>query len=345
MQNNQKVIALAGNPNVGKSTVFNALTGLKQHTGNWAGKTVAVAQGESTYYGEKITIVDLPGTYSLYAHSSEEEVAKEYIESDLYDLVVVVCDATCLERNLNLVLQIQEITDRVVVCINLLDEAQKKQIRVNLKLLEKELKTPVVGIVARNKTGIYSLMDKCCSMMDLEKPPWYQVKAQSYRGEDCSFMEKAKRITERTVKFDNPDYQNRDRKLDQILTNKWSGFPIMLLLLLGVFWLTMVGSNYPSSLLAKGFDYIRLKLDVWFLLLEMPTWIHGLLLDGIYKVVAWVVSVMLPPMAIFFPLFTLLEDFGYLPRIAFNLDHKFQKACACGKQSLTMRIVFSRMRI
>lgn len=154
---NQFVIALAGNPNTGKSTVFNALTGLNQHTGNWPGKTVLQAQGNYTYHNQEFILVDLPGTYSLLANSVEEQVARDFICFAEPDVTVVVTDATCLERNLNLVLQVIEITDRVVICVNLMDEARRKNIQVDLDCLSKELGVPVVGTVARNKEGLQQL--------------------------------------------------------------------------------------------------------------------------------------------------------------------------------------------
>ena len=154
-----KVVALAGNPNVGKSTVFNSLTGLNQHTGNWPGKTVANAKGCCKSAGHSYILVDIPGTYSLMAHSAEEEVARDFICFGSPDAVAVVCDATCLERNLNLVLQILEITPDTAVCVNLMDEAKRKNIKINLKLLSERLGVPVTGITARRKKSTAKLLD------------------------------------------------------------------------------------------------------------------------------------------------------------------------------------------
>ena len=163
----EKVVALAGNPNVGKSTVFNELTGMNQHTGNWPGKTVTNAQGRTQHNGASYVLVDIPGTYSLMAHSAEEEVARDFLCFGGPDAVVVVCDATCLERNINLVLQTIEITPRVVVCVNLLDEAEKKKIHVDLTALEKNLGVPVVGTSARSGRGLGALMDR---VEDITRP-------------------------------------------------------------------------------------------------------------------------------------------------------------------------------
>lgn len=412
----ERVVALAGNPNVGKSTVFNALTGLRQHTGNWPGKTVTNAQGRCVHKGKTNILVDIPGTYSLLAHSAEEEVARDFICFGGADAVVVVCDATCLERNLNLVLQVMEITPRVVVCVNLMDEARKKGIQVRLDQLEANLGIPVVGTSARSRKGLDELLDRLDEVMEREnlhptpirytrpleeaiallQPPLERLlggRLQSrwaalrlLEGEEglleqmdryvggslredeeiaCALEQARNRLQEGGLTPDRfPDVlvacivlraeemasdavewagahsDARDRRLDKILTSKRTGFPIMLLMLFGIFWLTIVGANYPSQLLSDGLFWIQDRLTEWFAAMGAPDWLHGALVLGVYRVLAWVVSVMLPPMAIFFPLFTLLEDLGYLPRVAFNLDNYFKKACACGKQALTMCMGF-----
>ncbi|CUH94708.1 Ferrous iron transport protein B homolog [Propionispora sp. 2/2-37] len=155
----QYVVALAGNPNVGKSTVFNALTGLHQHTGNWPGKTVDNTQGTFSHRKKKFLLVDLPGTYSLLAHTTEEQIARDFICFGKPDTTVVVLDATCLERNLNLALQIMEITPSVVICVNLMDEANKKNITIHLQELEKELDVPIIATIARREEGINNLKE------------------------------------------------------------------------------------------------------------------------------------------------------------------------------------------
>lgn len=316
-------IALAGNPNVGKSTLFNALTGLRQHTGNWAGKTVAVARGSYFFEGTEYQLVDLPGTYSLSARSPEEAVARDFIRSGQAQAVVVVCDATCLERNLILVLQVLELTGHVIVCVNLLDEAERKGISVDLDLLQLQLGVPVVGISAGRKQGL----DRLCSVIA-------QFPEQNRNPRSRIEPEQRVRMAEHYAALVVHRKKSSAPKIDRILTSKAAAIPLMLLLLGGVLWLTIVGANYPSSLLSAGFAKLELLLCQW--LKPAPEWISSLLVDGIFRVTGWVVSVMLPPMAIFFPLFTLLEDLGYLPRVAFIMDHAFQKAKACGKQALTM---------
>ena len=401
----EKVIALAGNPNVGKSTVFNALTGMKQHTGNWTGKTVSNAFGNYSFNDIDYTLVDLPGTYSMLISSKEEAEARDFLLGNNIDAVIVVADATCLERNLNLVLQILEITDNVVVCVNLLDEAKKKKINVDLDELSLYLGVPVVGACASKGVGLTELKEAVESMvkhsiryfpakieydknteeyikeisvsMSNELPKklkrYYSlrllendeyvnkmfinnndVKAiierlnfnQSYSAEKNRdiivnyIMKKCEYIYSKTVVLENPEYNQRDRKIDRILTSKVTGIPIMILLILFIFWLTIVGANYPSQWLTSFFNWLRDVIIVGLQKINTPPILVSMLMDGIYKTTTWVIAVMLPPMAIFFPMFTLLEDLGYLPRIAFNMDSIFKKAHCHGKQSLTMCMGF-----
>jgi len=422
------LIALAGNPNVGKSTVFNELTGLRQHTGNWPGKTVVRAEGAFVHEGKRAKVVDLPGTYSLLAGSVDEEVARDFVLFGRPDVTVVVVDATRLERNLNLVLQILEITDRVVVFLNLVDEARRHGIAVDPAKLERELGVPVVQGIAREGVGIDNLisavhevalgthsgsairveqhtaevevaLDELVPVIqdafpEVPNARWVALRllnadeavegavqsgelGQLSHDESGALVEIAPaearhRVLKKgmSLRWSLPsDFQDVvtgrayevaeqiaarvqvrglkkvglafDRKMDEWLTSRIFGFPLMLFILATVFWITIEGANIPSSLLATALiDNGHSALKALSLGIGIPWWLDGLLLDGVYLATAWVVAVMLPPMAIFFPLFTLLEDFGYLPRVAFNLDSLFRKAGAHGKQALTMCMGF-----
>ena len=548
-QEDDKVIALAGNPNVGKSTVFNEMTGMNQHTGNWPGKTVANAQGYANDGEQGYVMVDIPGCYSLMAHSTEEEVARDFICFENPDAVIVVCDATCLERNLNLVLQILEANRRAVVCVNLMDEAKKKSITIRFDVLEERLGVPVIGTAARSGKGLEQIYEGLKHVLELNKrlesaqnmevvegeyaemeavdveleaeaeveaeetenaeakmkieeagSKEAEVEAEVKESADVSptdvntedteaeaeaeaknieardieardiearnmetaeseaekvkdienevrktaekaadrrfdenpaprilirypeyieaaiarltpvvkktagegvnirwlcarlldsnenlmeavrkylapvaeslevssllaeireewkergitqkrvsddmasvFVRKAEFICRGAVVYENQKYDKKDRLLDRLFTSKATGFPIMFLILLGVFWLTITGANYPSEMLSNGLFWLEDRISELFLAVGMPVVLNDLLVHGVYRVLAWVISVMLPPMAIFFPLFTLLEDFGYLPRVAFNLDRCFKRCAACGKQALTMCMGF-----
>lgn len=397
------IIALAGNPNTGKSTVFNSLTGLNQHTGNWTGKTVATAQGHYKFRNKDFILVDLPGTYSLLSNSVEEEVARDFICFGNPHTTIVVTDATCLERNLNLVLQILEMTDQVVVCVNLMDEASRKKIYIDLNKLSDLLGVPVVGTSARSGAGLNQLSDIVYQLSHHEIPTnpvkirydedieevieavekkirrisdqninsrWLSLKLLDndktimdsigkYLEQDIQklaldiperfqlrdrvvqcIVRQAEAISKQVVRENNQSHNTFDRKVDNILTSKRFGIPTMILLLGMIFWITLEGANIPSRYISSTLFSIEDKLTAVFAAGNLPSWLHGALILGVYRTLAWVVSVMLPPMAIFFPLFTLLEDLGYLPRVAFNLDNFFKKACAHGKQALTMCMGF-----
>lgn len=399
------VVALAGNPNTGKSTVFNSLTGLNQHTGNWTGKTVTTAYGRYKYGDKNFVLVDLPGTYSLLSNSMEEEIARDFICFGNPQATVVVTDATRLERNLNLVLQILEMTDKVVLCVNLMDEAKRKKIQIDLTNLEKILGVPVVGTNARSGEGLKGLMEAVTRVAQNEFPGkpfrvkysdeveevirqleeklkdsinnklntrWVSLKIldrdssiinsiEKYLDMDLSqvlselngvntdalrdqvatsIVRTAEQISKQVVSFGDKKYNELDRKIDDILTSKAFGIPTMLALLGLIFWITIEGANLPSQVISDLLFGLESKLSSIILVSKLPQWFHDILVLGVYRTLAWVVSVMLPPMAIFFPLFTLLEDLGYLPRVAFNLDNFFKKACAHGKQALTMCMGF-----
>ena len=422
------LIALAGNPNVGKSTVFNALTGLRQHTGNWPGKTIVRAEGAFAHRNKRIKLVDLPGTYSLQAGSVDEEVAREFVLFGRPDVTVVVVDATRLERNLNLALQILDITNRVIVYLNLTDEARRHGIGTDPKRLEQQLGVPVITGVARSNIGINELLDAAHDVAtgSIQTTPYRiarhdqsveqavasltTVVEETFPGlpssrwvsqrlltaddavidavrsgelgriGDDTITGNAAEISEdnrskvlsqaQRLRWELPDdFQDKitehtfhaaeqitaasqvrglkktsvdiDWALDRLLTNRWVGFPVMLLILAAVFWITIEGANVPSAMLASLLiDTLHPLLRAFGESTGLPWWANGFLFDGVYLATAWVVAVMLPPMAIFFPLFTLLEDFGYLPRVAFNLDSLFRRAGAHGKQALTMCMGF-----
>ena len=336
-------IALAGNPNVGKSTIFNALTGMHQHTGNWAGKTVELAKGVCTLGNQTCTLVDLPGCYSLTACSKEEEIARDFIENTHPDLVVLVCDAVCLERHLQLLIQLLSITQEVLLCVNLMDQAKKKGIDISCSALETELHIPVLGISAhrhsdikRLKSGIFSALDKNIPSSENTNSP--KISACSLPDSRVCAQE-ASRLYHAALQSDRTSHTNKDLLLDKLFTGKFTGIACMLCFLLLIFWITLTGANYVSQFLH---DILFSFEPVFYRFLQgfLPLKLCHMLAFGFYRVTAWVISVMLPPMAIFFPLFTLLEDFGYLPRVAFNLDCCFAKCKACGKQALTMIMGF-----
>ena len=329
----ERIVALAGNPNVGKSTVFNALTGMRQHTGNWAGKTVGCACGRCRSAREQYLLVDLPGTYSLQPHSAEEAVACDFVRGGEADAVVVVCDATCLERTLVLALQMHSVTPNTIVCVNLLDEARHKRIHIDLPALQAQLGMPVVGVTARKKKTLRALLDALDAVMAAPQP---RPDGALETGDPADDVRRAEAICRAAVRRETPEYAARDRRLDRLLTSRATGYPIMLLGLAAVLWLTIAGANAPSEWLAHFFSWAQGRFSALLIFLHAPPWLQGLLVDGMFRTLAWVVAVMLPPMAIFFPLFTLLEDAGYLPRVAYNLDRPFQACRACGKQALTM---------
>ena len=402
------VIALAGNPNVGKSSIFNKLTGLRRHTGNWAGKTVDNASGICRHNGKSYILTDIPGTYSLLPHSFEEEVARDFIIKENPDVVVVVCDASCLERNLNLVLQTTEITHKVVVCVNLIDEAARHGLKINLERLSERLGVPVVGTVAKKEKGLDELMDACAFVMNNKSEPVKISYTKPIEAALCALSDRldeafgqvginhrwlALRLLENDTSLSkllgkdlyekiSSDSQiisaiaqcqsscdtlcdtiasctvlaaeyacdgvlessgkakNTAEAIDRIVTGKAFGIPIMLALLALIFWLTISFANIPSQMLADFFSFIEEKLLIAAKAINIPELIYSPLIFGVYHILTRVIAVMLPPMAIFFPLFTILEDLGFLPRIAFNLDRCFHKCSACGKQALTMCMGF-----
>lgn len=337
------MIALAGNPNAGKSTLFNVLTGMRQHTGNWAGKTVESASGKCSYNGMELLFADLPGIYSLTSHSAEEKAARDFICNENPDAVIAVCDSTCLERGLVLALQIKAMGKPLILCAGLKDEAEKQKIYIDHEKLSELLDAPVISISARKKEGIDTLL-RCLEnvlreerLTENENKTETELPVSGTCENTAQTVELAEKICSIVVsKPENCD--EKSRRADRIVLGKYTGFPMLFLLLGLVLWITIVGANYPSALLQKGFSVLGNFLCEH--MANMPSWLCGILIDGIYNVLTWVIAVMLPPMAIFFPLFTLLEDSGFLPRIAFLLDKRFQCAGACGKQALTMCMGF-----
>ena len=319
------VVALVGNPNVGKSTLFNAATGLRQHTGNWAGVTVSAARGTARRGGREFTLIDLPGTYALSARSPEEEVTRAFLAGGGADVTAVVCDAACLERGLILFYQVRELTGRAVVCVSMLDEAARRGISVDLKELSRALGAPVMG----GGLGAEGLLDAAA---EAALGPPLPLLPPAGAAEQAAAAERAARRAVRT----RGDPGAPDRRLDRVLTGRYTALPCLALLLLGVLWLTAVGANVPSQWLSALFARGEAALSALLAALSAPEWLRGALAEGAFRVLGWVVSVMLPPMAIFFPLFALLEELGYLPRVAFVADRAFQGCRACGKQALTM---------
>ncbi len=328
---NEPVIALCGNPNVGKSTLFNALTGMKQHTGNWSGKTVSLARGICTRGGKRYGIVDLPGTYSLLAHSKEEEIASGFIADGNADAAVVVCDATCLVRSLTLAMQVSRLNARTVICINLMDEAERRGISIDTAKLEALSGLPCAAVSARSERGIDELFIKINAALEAEPSPPPAFACDCPNAAFCLSESICAKCVAVSKKADE-----RRMKIDRILTGRYTGIPIMLMLLALVFYITLEGANYPSAWLSKLLLSLEPPLNSALLSLGLPQGAALALSAGAYRVLAWVVSVMLPPMAIFFPMFTFLEELGYLPRAAFNMDHYFSRSGSCGKQALTM---------
>ena len=287
------------------------------------------------------------GTYSLVSNSEEEEIARDYICFGNPTVTVVVVDATNLERCLNLVFQIKEITSNIIVCVNLLDEAKKKGIKIDLNKLAKELNVPVIGTIAKKRKTLDILLEHIIKASDRKEnlntsEDFINTLMNNQVSDDfvIDIINKSAKVCNQVCKYEKSNYKNFERKIDKFLTSKITGIPIMLAFLGIIFWLTIIGSNYPSKILFSFFEIIQSKLLTFFDFINSPEWLKNMLVLGIFQTVTWIISVMLPPMAIFFPLFTFLEDLGFLPRLAFNMDGFFSKALTNGKQMITMCMGF-----
>ena len=421
MNEKRIVVAMAGNPNVGKSAIFNALTGSRQHVGNWPGKTIERAEG-IFYHGDwEIHLVDLPGTYSLAAQSPEEVVARDYILSGEPDVVVNVVDATSLERNLNLTLQILELTDRVVVALNLMDEVRRRGWEIDVKALEADLGVPVVPTVATEDEGfpqlaaalvevaegrrqthpvsvdygltveghIQSLEADLASLGIDGRRRWIALRlleddpeiVEAFKAGNLSscclkkddlsaspealqaVLRRAARLREstrpdarveivrrryefadevfrRTARRLRPVEESPTERLDRIFIHRVWSWPIMLAMLVAVLWITIQGANVPSDMLGTAFGWLADVTRGFLVRLHAPWWVVGPLVDGLIVGTGTVIAVMLPPMIIFFTAFNLLEDIGFIPRVAFNLDRLMQAVGSQGKHTLVAMMSF-----
>jgi ferrous iron transport protein B len=414
-------VGLTGNPNVGKSAIFNTLTGGRQHVGNWPGKTIERAEGSFRHGGWQIHLVDLPGTYSLAAQSPEEIVARDYILSDEPDVVVDVVDATCLERNLNLTLQSLEMTDRIVVALNLMDEVRRQGWEIDVEALEKALGVPVIPTVAVEGEGLSQLVEAIVAVAEgrrrgepvsvdygltiegyvrdleadlnrlgieeqsrwvalrlLEDDPEIVRAFKEGKLSRCCLREGAPHVSpealqavlrraDRLREATHPDARveivrrryelahevthrvarrlrevetSLTERMDRIITHRIWSWPIMLAILVGVLWITIQGANVPSSWLGSAFGWLADVTRDWLVSIHAPWWVVGSLVDGLVVGTGTVIAVMLPPMIIFFTAFNLLEDIGFLPRIAFNLDRLMRAVGSQGKHTLVAMMSF-----
>ena len=344
-------VILAGNPNVGKSTVFNFLTGMKQHTGNWSGKTVDTLEGALIYKDCEFVLTDLPGTYSLRAESPDEAAAGDVILNSTPDCIIIVADSSSLERNLYLILQILEINTKAVLCLNLNDEAEKKHIYPDDKKISDILGIPVVKTSARSGKGLEELK---AAVYDISAgniiPKKFTIPYDSQTEDVLTRISSALKkqgIADRYTAVRLTESSSRKKIMSEN----------------NIFLSDELNSafSYSDSVFKSdnevndriSYAVVELSEDIFRRcvrtdkksccesdIMNVNAFIGGIFIDGMICTLGDVVSVMLPPMAIFFPLFALLEDSGYLPRIAFMLDRLFCKCGTSGKQSLTMMMGF-----
>ena len=343
----QLTFALVGNPNVGKSTLFNLLTNGNQHTGNWSGKTIDIAKAHFNHVNHKINLIDLPGTLSLHSDSKEEQVTSDYIMNNNYDTLIIVVNSTALHRSLLLTLQTLMYTQKAVICLNMTDEAEKLGVIIDTDELELQLGVPLIKISASNSYNISSLLNTAVTVATGAKKTFCLKKLIDLRESDYTESEEAEKlnliadeIVKHTIKNDKSVHTKTSKTLDKIFTSKLTGIPILLLVFCSLFWITAYGANYPSEILFDIFINITESVRIILYSINTPQIIVNILTDGILTTVSWVISVMLPPSAIFFTLFALLEESGYLPRIAFILDSIFKPTGTNGKLSLTMLMGF-----
>jgi ferrous iron transport protein B len=421
MNEKRIVVGMAGNPNVGKSAIFNALTGSRQHVGNWPGKTIERAEGVFHHGDWEIHLVDLPGTYSLAAQSPEEIISRDYILSGEPDLVVNVVDATSLERNLNLTLQILELTDQVVVALNLMDEVRRQGWEIDVGALEAALGVPVVPTVATEGEGLPQLaaalrevaegrrqlhpasvdygltveghaqsleadldslgvdgrrrwvalrlleddpeiveafkegnLSDCCLREDapsVSSEALQAVLRRAARLREATHPDARVEIVRRRYEFAHdvvhgavrrlrPVEESLTERVDRIVTHRLWSWPIMLAILVAVLWVTIQGANVPSSWLEGAFGWLAQVTRGLLLGINAPWWVVGSLVDGLIVGTGTVIAVMLPPMVIFFTAFNLLEDIGFIPRVAFNLDRLMRAVGSQGKHTLVAMMSF-----
>lgn len=371
----KKRACFIGNPNVGKSSLFNFLTHKNEHTGNWTGKTVKNAYATFSYKDTLWEVVDLPGTYSLIGESKEEKIASSFVCSLDYDLAIVVLDASNLERSIVLLLEVLDVTDRVILCLNLMDEAKAQKIDIDLIKLQKRLNIPLVITKASEGVGCVRLCDemnhfkanpnifkvvhegKINNYLELSKPyvsrPIFHLyQEKNHENESFSkvlrfyknyitreellksYIHSSDSLLDNIVKRDKQTLKKEDVFWNKVLSHKVYSYLIMSMIFFLILWLTIFVSNIPSDFMFSFFSNGESFLLSFFSFL--PDFIIQPLILGGYRTFYWVISVMLPPLIIFFPLFSYLEDYGLFPRIAFNMDKPFKKCGSCGKQSLTM---------